>query len=84
MKEKPLLKRIILIIEILVLFLMMQFVLTDGFSKTISENLGLTGESNIWSVEWLIGNPNIKRILISIIIITIFFIVLVGYQKKKK
>lgn len=84
MKEKPLFKRLILIIEIIVLFLMMQFVLTDGFSKTISENFGITGEQNLWSVEWLIGSPDLKRIIISIIIITISFVIIVRYQKKKK
>lgn len=83
MKEKPWLKRIVLIIEIIVLFLMMQFVLTDGFSKTISENLGITEKQNFWSIEWLIGNPDIKKIVISAIIITVSFIVIIKYQNKK-
>ena len=72
---------IFLSVEFIALVILAQYALTDGFTKTLDETLGLNSGN---SFDSILGSPDITKVLIGIIALAIFFVSYLFVTKKKK
>lgn len=74
-------KYLILGVEFIVLVVLVQYSLTDGFTKTLGESLGVNGNGNIF--DTLIGSPDIGKLLTASVALIIFFVTYLLLKNKK-
>lgn len=75
-------KKIFTIIEVIVLTLLIYWVYSDGFTKTLHDATGLSGNSS--NINQIIGNGDLGKAIIALLLIIIFFVSYIALRKKGK
>lgn len=79
--KKDTIKVVLVTLGVIVLTIVMAYSFTNGFTVTLDEAFGVSGKSGTQS--FLIGELNVKNAIISVVIITIFFVSLVIRKNRK-
>jgi len=79
--KKDIKEKILMIIGVIALTLVMAYSFTNGFTVTLDEAFGVSSKTGAQS--FLIGTLNVKNAIISVIVITLFFVTLILRKSKK-
>lgn len=79
--KKDTIKVVLVIIGVIALTIVMAYSFTNGFTVTLDEAFGVSNKTGTQS--FLIGKLNVKNAIISLVIITIFFVFVILRKNRK-